>query len=110
MDVACDRCNRKYEDLFDTVVHVDYVETGRGKPYEYHLCLGCRKDLIRWVENEGWYYLDLMGDDIDKKPSVNLQIPKGDKKIMNPGSDEEKKYIEYLVRKFLLGRFVEKNE
>jgi len=41
---------------------------------------------------------------------VNLQIPKGDEKIMNPGSDEEKKYIEYLVRKFLLGRFVEKNE
>jgi len=53
MDIERDRCNRKYEDLFDTIVHVDYVETGRGKPYEYHLCLECRKDLIRWVENEG---------------------------------------------------------
>ena len=52
----------------------------------------------------------MIHDGIDKKISVNFQIPEGDKKMMNPGSDEEKKYIEYLVRKLLLGRFAKKNE
>ena len=54
--------------------------------------------------------MDLIRDDIDKKNSANFQIPEGDKKMMNPGSDEEKKYIEYLVRKILLGCFAKKNE
>ena len=52
MNVKCDRCGKTYEDLFDTIVRMDYAETGRGKPYECHLCLGCRKELIKWIKME----------------------------------------------------------
>lgn len=52
MNTKCDRCGKTYEDLFDTIVRMDYVETGKGKPYEYHLCLGCRKELIKWIKME----------------------------------------------------------
>mgnify|MGYP006277153889 CR=1 FL=1 len=48
--MRCDRCGREFRDLFDTIVRIDYVEPGRGKPYEYHLCIDCRKGLVQWVE------------------------------------------------------------
>ena len=53
LSVICDRCGRAYQDLFDTVVRMDYVETGRGKPYEMHLCVDCRKQLIDWMKMDG---------------------------------------------------------
>lgn len=46
----CDRCGREFKDLFDTIVHIDYAEPGRGKPYEFHLCIDCRKALVGWIE------------------------------------------------------------
>jgi len=52
MNIKCDRCGKTYGDLFDTIIHIDYVETGRGKPYDFHLCLGCRKELIKWIKVE----------------------------------------------------------
>ncbi|MDG6228950.1 MAG: hypothetical protein QCH96_03175 [Candidatus Thermoplasmatota archaeon] len=45
----CEKCGRTYQDMFDTVVQMDYAETGRGKPYEAHLCIDCRKQLIEWM-------------------------------------------------------------
>ena len=40
------------------MVRCDYVELGKGKPYEWHLCMKCRKKLVNWIENsesaEGW--------------------------------------------------------
>ena len=50
MDRGCDRCNKKFKDIFDTIVRCDYVETGRGKPYEWHLCINCRKELVDFIE------------------------------------------------------------
>ena len=52
MKVKCDRCGKEYGDLFDTIMRIDYVEIGRGKPYEFHLCLGYRKELIKWIKVE----------------------------------------------------------
>jgi hypothetical protein len=50
MERKCDRCQVKYDDLFDTIVMYDYAEPGKGKPGHYHLCLNCRKELISWLE------------------------------------------------------------
>lgn len=47
--LTCEKCGRTYQDMFDTVVRMDYAETGRGKPYEAHLCIDCRKQLIEWM-------------------------------------------------------------
>jgi hypothetical protein len=52
MEVQCDRCKKSYKDIFDSIVHMDYVMTGKGKPYEYHLCIECRKELVKWIETE----------------------------------------------------------
>ena len=49
--MQCDRCKREFRDLFDTIVRIDYVESGRGKPYEFHLCVNCRKAIISWLES-----------------------------------------------------------
>jgi hypothetical protein len=48
--MRCDRCHKSYQDIFDSIVRLDYAEPGKGKPYEYHLCLACRKELIKWIE------------------------------------------------------------
>lgn len=42
----CNKCGRFYEDMFDTTIRIDYTEPGKGKPYEYHICMKCRKELI----------------------------------------------------------------
>ena len=55
MDIKCYKCGRSYRDIFDTLVRCDYVEPGKGKPYEWHLCIKCRKKLIDWIENDGSY-------------------------------------------------------
>ena len=52
MEMQCDRCGVKYDDLYDTIVTYDYAEPGRGKPGHYHLCLNCRKELIEWLESK----------------------------------------------------------
>jgi len=52
MKIKCDRCKKEYQDLFDTLVRYDYVEPGRGKPEEYHICLECRKELKNWFESD----------------------------------------------------------
>ena len=46
----CERCGRSYREVFDTIIHIDYAETGRGKPGLFHLCVDCRKDLLQWIE------------------------------------------------------------
>jgi hypothetical protein len=48
--MSCDRCGREFQSVFDTIVRMDYVESGRGKPYEFHLCMDCRKALVNWIE------------------------------------------------------------
>ncbi|MBN2066390.1 MAG: hypothetical protein JW771_06245 [Candidatus Thermoplasmatota archaeon] len=53
MNVTCDRCKKTYNDIFDTHVRIDYAEPGKGKPYEHHLCLSCRKELIKWMTEQG---------------------------------------------------------
>ena len=50
MKRKCDKCQIEYNDIFDTIVMYDYTEPGKGKPGHYHLCLNCRKELIRWLE------------------------------------------------------------
>jgi len=52
MQITCDRCKKKYNDLHDTIVDYDYTEPGRGKPGRYHLCIDCRKKLINWLEEK----------------------------------------------------------
>jgi len=49
---VCDRCQKQYKDIFDTIIRIDYVEPGKGKPYEYHFCLSCRKALVEWCEQK----------------------------------------------------------
>ena len=50
--IQCDRCNKEYDDIFDTILSFDYAETGRGKPGKYHLCMSCRKEMIKWLEKK----------------------------------------------------------
>ena len=50
MEKECPRCGKIYNDIFETKVRADYTEPGRGKPYEWDICLDCRKELIEWFE------------------------------------------------------------
>jgi len=52
MEIKCDRCNKSYNHLFNSIVRMDYEIPGKGKPYEYHLCINCRKELVKWIENK----------------------------------------------------------
>jgi len=45
--MKCDMCSKKYNNIFNTKVRLDYEETGKGKPYEWNLCLDCRKEIIK---------------------------------------------------------------
>lgn len=49
---TCDRCKKRYKEIFDTLVRCDYAEPGKGKPYEWHLCVDCRKDVVRFIETK----------------------------------------------------------
>jgi hypothetical protein len=49
---TCDRCKKRYGEIFDTLVRCDYVEPGKGKPYEWHLCVNCRKDVVEFIEKK----------------------------------------------------------
>ena len=51
MEIKCDKCQKTYKDMFDTIVRCDYDEPGKGKPYTWHLCMNCRKELVSWIEN-----------------------------------------------------------
>lgn len=53
MEIECSKCQNVYKDMFDTLVRCDYSEPGKGKPYEWHLCIKCRKKLINWMEDDG---------------------------------------------------------
>jgi len=53
MDIKCDICKKIYKDIFDTIVCCDYVEPGKGKPYEWLLCITRRKKLVNLVESDG---------------------------------------------------------
>ncbi len=50
MDLECTKCKKKYKDIFDTIVRCDYAIPGKGKAYEWHLCMNCRKNLIKYIE------------------------------------------------------------
>jgi hypothetical protein len=52
MNIKCAKCDKTYKDIFDTLVRCDYVEPGKGKPYEWHLCLNCRKSLIKYFKDK----------------------------------------------------------
>ena len=52
IDLQCERCKKTYKSIFDSVVRLDYAEPGKGKPYEFHLCIGCRRLLLSWFENK----------------------------------------------------------
>ena len=49
--MICDLCSKNYGDIFDSVLRIDYIETGRGKIHEYHLCLDCRRNVLDWLES-----------------------------------------------------------
>ena len=51
MEIKCDICQKTYKDMFDALVCCDYVESGKSKPYEWYLCIKCRKKLVNWVEH-----------------------------------------------------------
>ena len=51
LQIKCKKCGKTYKEMFDTIVRCDYLEPGKGKPYEWHLCMICRKELINWFEN-----------------------------------------------------------
>ena len=44
--MRCEKCGKYYKEMFDTIVRLDYLEPGKGKPYEYHICMTCRKEII----------------------------------------------------------------
>ena len=48
--MICDLCSTNFRDIFNSVLRIDYTETGRGKLHEYHLCLECRKRVLDWFE------------------------------------------------------------
>jgi len=50
--MICDKCGKEYKDIFDTIIRMDYTESGKGKPYEWHVCVNCRKELIKYFK---WY-------------------------------------------------------
>jgi len=52
LEIECNKCGKKYRDIFDTIVRCDYSEPGKGKPYEWHLCMECRKKLINFIDKD----------------------------------------------------------
>ena len=63
MAITCSKCHKIYRDMFDTVVRCDYVEPGKGKPYEWHLCIDCRKKLIYYFNDDvklHWLSIELI--------------------------------------------------
>ena len=34
-----ERCAKEYQDMVDTMIRMDYVELGKGTPFEIHVCL-----------------------------------------------------------------------
>ena len=48
----CEKCGKEYKDIFDTIIRIDYAEPGKGKPYEYHVCITCRKNIVSFIENK----------------------------------------------------------
>ena len=51
MEIECDRCKKTYKKIFDSIVRMDYEIPGKGKPYGFHLCINCRKELVAWIES-----------------------------------------------------------
>lgn len=51
MKIVCDKCRKEFNDIFETLVRCDYTEPGKGKPYEWHICVNCRKKLIGWFKS-----------------------------------------------------------
>jgi len=47
INMMCDRCGKEFKESFATQIRMDYVEPGKGKMYEWHVCLECRKDIIK---------------------------------------------------------------
>ena len=56
--VICQKCGKSYREMFDTIVSLDYVEPGKGKPKQYHLCIDCRKNLLAWFEKHHEVVMD----------------------------------------------------
>ena len=48
--MICDLCYKKYENIFDTTLRIDYSMPGKGKLHEYHMCQNCRKNVLDWLE------------------------------------------------------------
>ena len=47
--MKCNKCGKEYHDAFDSILRLDYLEPGKGKPYTWHLCMNCRKKLINYI-------------------------------------------------------------
>jgi len=54
--MICERCGRRYDKIFNSIVRLDYEMPGKGKSYEWHLCTRCRKNLVRYIERKGALY------------------------------------------------------
>jgi hypothetical protein len=52
LEIECNKCGKKYKEIFDTIVRCDYSEPGKGKTYEWHLCMECRKKLINFIDKD----------------------------------------------------------
>ena len=46
MKVKCNLCGKSYDKIFNTILRLDYEIPGRGKVYEWNLCMKCRKYII----------------------------------------------------------------
>ena len=49
--MICDLCLKKYDDIFDSTLRIDYTFPGKGKLHEYHICQNCRKNLLENFES-----------------------------------------------------------
>ena len=61
--MICDLCSTQFKDIFDSILRIDYAETGRGKLHEYHLCLKCRQNI-----------LNLLNSNSKKNKNIKLEV------------------------------------
>ena len=40
--MICNKCGKPINEMFTTVVDIDYVDIGKAKPHRYHLCMNCK--------------------------------------------------------------------
>ena len=52
MNTECDRCGKFYNNIFNSIVTLDYEIPGKGKIVKMNLCVECRKKLKNFLSDE----------------------------------------------------------